>query len=270
MSKILSTLHQIENRLSSQEPPLSLGNFELILTDRSFRYLQTPPDLITFARTGGNGVHFGFLTDFGQETDLDRAWIVCVGPMHSPPLQFVARNITDFLSLVCKITLAEEIIDLDFEVEETEWVAKIHEERRNGAEVSDEDASVIIAQITEHLSLCPIPSIYEYVKDIRAERETCLSLKTIDDMGILKTDRSFNKVPAVYHFDFRDYQIANLEDYLNYASHDEKLAFCRTAICSGVLAPDYNADLQILVADTLLNLGLRSESENVRNYGLNQ
>ena len=151
-----------------------------------------------------------------------------------------------------------------------EWVAKIHEERRNEAEVSDEDTSVIISKITEQISLRPIPSIYEYVKDIRAERETFLSLKTIDDMGILRTDRSFDKVTSEYHFDFRNYQIANLEDYLNHASYDEKLAFCRTAICSSVLAPEYDSDLQILVADTLLDLGLKIESENVRNYGLSR
>ncbi len=33
-------------------------------------YSITPPDLIPFANTGGDGIHFGFLTDFGSVSTL--------------------------------------------------------------------------------------------------------------------------------------------------------------------------------------------------------
>jgi hypothetical protein len=33
------------------------------------RYLNTPLDVISFAWPGSDGIHFGFLTDFGQAQD---------------------------------------------------------------------------------------------------------------------------------------------------------------------------------------------------------
>jgi hypothetical protein len=63
------------------------------LEKSNFRYFITPPDLITFISTGGDGIHFGFLTDFGQVEDLEEAYIVCVSPTNDPPLKIVARNL---------------------------------------------------------------------------------------------------------------------------------------------------------------------------------
>src|SRR4051812_6794650 len=45
------------------------------------RYLNTPLDLISFARPGVDGIHYGFLTDFGQVKNLETAYIVRVSPM---------------------------------------------------------------------------------------------------------------------------------------------------------------------------------------------
>ncbi|WP_423408240.1 hypothetical protein AABM38_21745 [Heyndrickxia sp. MSNUG] len=45
------------------------------------RYLNTPLDLLSFARPGGDGIHYGFLTDFGLVKALEEAYIVRVSPM---------------------------------------------------------------------------------------------------------------------------------------------------------------------------------------------
>lgn len=68
------------------------------------RYLNTPLDVISFARPGVDGIHFGFLTDFGQVEDLENAYIVRVSPMDfDGPVKIVARNIQDFLRIILLI-----------------------------------------------------------------------------------------------------------------------------------------------------------------------
>lgn len=65
--------------------------------DFDHHYSITPLDVIPFAGTGGNGIHFGFLTDFGNAKDLENAPIVLISPSNDPPLKLVANNIKDFL-----------------------------------------------------------------------------------------------------------------------------------------------------------------------------
>lgn len=54
-------------------------NFYLSL--ENFRYFNTPSDVVVFGNIGVDGVHYGFLTDYGTVTDLEAAPIVCVCPM---------------------------------------------------------------------------------------------------------------------------------------------------------------------------------------------
>jgi len=56
-----------------------LGYYFAVETVES-RYLNTPLDVIPFARPGVDGIHIGFLTDFGQVPDLLDAYIVY--PVH--------------------------------------------------------------------------------------------------------------------------------------------------------------------------------------------
>lgn len=65
------------------------------------RYLDTPLDLLSFARPGADGIHYGFLTDFGLVEDLEEAYIVRVSPMDfDDPVKIVSRNLRDFLRKV--------------------------------------------------------------------------------------------------------------------------------------------------------------------------
>ena len=64
-------------------------------------YASTPSNSATFASTGGDGVHFGFL--FGDEFDVVEAPIVMTVPMNFDlPNVIVGGNLEEFLSLGCR------------------------------------------------------------------------------------------------------------------------------------------------------------------------
>ena len=60
-------------------------------------YEQTPPNCVTFASTGGDGVHFSLACD-AQHTQLTGPVIMTV-PMASEPNRVVGRNLHQFLGL---------------------------------------------------------------------------------------------------------------------------------------------------------------------------
>jgi len=62
-------------------------------------YYCTPVDSFPFAYTGGDGVHYALLTDFGLNKDLNEAPVIRISPMDLEVVRLVARNITDFFSL---------------------------------------------------------------------------------------------------------------------------------------------------------------------------
>lgn len=88
-------LYELEKELNDIDLSLDMIGFRPSIHDDS--YSITPPDLIPFANTGGDGIHFGFLTDFGSVPALTEAPIVCVSPTNDPPIRYMANNIKEFL-----------------------------------------------------------------------------------------------------------------------------------------------------------------------------
>ncbi len=77
------------------------------------RYLNTPLDVISFATPGSDGIHYGFLTDFGQVEDLEKAYIVRVSPMDfDEPVKIIARNIDDFMRILCFSPIVLDLVDI--------------------------------------------------------------------------------------------------------------------------------------------------------------
>lgn len=62
-------------------------------------YEETPLNTLCFARTGGGGVHFSFLTDDGAVSD--ESPIVLTIPMDEDHNTIVGENLLEFLSLGC-------------------------------------------------------------------------------------------------------------------------------------------------------------------------
>lgn len=64
-------------------------------------YRDTPANSTTFASTGGDGVHYGFLVD--SEVEADDPPIVMTVPMNfERPNVIVGSNLKEFLSLGCR------------------------------------------------------------------------------------------------------------------------------------------------------------------------
>lgn len=93
-------LFEFEQELRAEDLSLDF-NLGLIMTQEDIRYMSTPPDVIPFASCGVDGIHYGFLTDFGLVADLEQAYIVCVSPMNmDQEVWIVAANIHEFLRVV--------------------------------------------------------------------------------------------------------------------------------------------------------------------------
>lgn len=92
----LQRLIDLQNILGDPEQFYLGLNFYLSLED--FRYFNTPSDVVVFGNIGVDGIHYGFLTDYGSLTDLEVAPVVCVSPMDfERPTRIVAKNLCEFL-----------------------------------------------------------------------------------------------------------------------------------------------------------------------------
>jgi len=67
---------------------------------QNFEYWCTPTNSITFASTGGDGVHFGLLCEDGKIDD--NCPIVMTMPSAYTPNMIVGENFLEFLSLGCR------------------------------------------------------------------------------------------------------------------------------------------------------------------------
>lgn len=92
----LQTLISLQNVLGDDEQFYLCLNFYLSLED--FRYYNTPSDVVVFGNLGIDGIHYGFLSDYGSVPNLEEAPIVCVMPMDfERPTRIVAKNLREFL-----------------------------------------------------------------------------------------------------------------------------------------------------------------------------
>lgn len=224
---------------------------------------MTPPDVINIGHTGGE-VHFGLLTDFGKTRDLSKAPVLSICPSDDPPIRFIAANLKDFLCLLLTAIDAERLANVDSETPEAEWLSEIEAESSEDPD-EQQEVDAALAKLRKALSLEPIESVYEYMKDSLAERQERLACGTLDGIGILKPRKNWQGEVTQYEFSAegaRDVQ--NMKAYLEKANELEKLAFCRDAQYSCVLAPDFDSDVQELVSDVLAELGLSLESRRIR------
>ena len=65
----LQILIDLEKTLGEEEHFFYGFNFYLSLSN--FRYFNTPSDVIVFGAGGTDGIHYGFLTDYGSAVELN-------------------------------------------------------------------------------------------------------------------------------------------------------------------------------------------------------
>ena len=137
-------LYELEKELNNMD--LSLDRIGFQPCPHNYAYSITPPDLIPFANTGGGGIHFGFLTDFGTVPKLSEAPIVCISPTNDPPIRYMAQNITEFLNLVSSVPHAEILESFWSNPDET----SIQEEMKMIAEDTPAEWKAAQNKVAEH------------------------------------------------------------------------------------------------------------------------
>lgn len=233
----------------------------------------TPLDVIPFAGTGGDGIHFGFLTDFGTVKDLSNAPIVCVSPSNDPPIRLVAENLVDFLGLV--VTIGEaEFLDDDYKTEEElkaqlqEWdevlevdwkgnpVPKDEIEQMKQRRAERRQGRIQLAKVlNEQFQIYPMTNISQYIKDLRTVRQKEITIETLDGIGIkYRTEKLI--------IEGFDYSIENnnlVKGYFDKASVAERLKFYRDATFHYILSNGFDEIIKELIIKALKKDGYKRE-----------
>lgn len=263
---IPTKLHQLidlQNNLN-KEGFLKYGDllgYYFSLDGLDSRYLNTPLDVISFARPGADGIHFGFLTEFGQVCDLDSAYIVRVSPMDfDNPVKIVARNLNDFMRLIFYYPNAMEILDI---TQNKSLVEEFLKESREATIITDKENKVK-GKFNKLFQLEPIESLHIYLQSIKKERENEIVFETEDSIGIVSKNMTCKNAIEKQLFNFNGKGILNTDDikkFFNHSSYEAKLAFLRDAQSKGLIFD--NLELKHYLKEQLPFLQLHDEAERV-------
>ncbi|MDQ1147755.1 hypothetical protein QE429_004582 [Bacillus sp. SORGH_AS 510] len=264
--KTLETIIKLQEQLDHEgllEYGALLGNY-FSYDGLESRYLNTPLDVIPFARPGSDGIHYGFLTDFGQVKDLESAYIVRVSPMDfDHPVQIVARNLHDFMRILCYWPSAIEMIDITTGKSDFERLLK-DELEASFDDINNVSASKINKTVRESFQLAPIDSLYEYLQEVKKEREHEIVLPTEDGIGVVYN--SINEAPSIIKglFNFNGVEtllIKDVKPFFEHSSSVAKLVFLRDAQSKGLIFD--NQELKFFLKEQLLLLNLQDESARI-------
>ncbi|WP_134703218.1 hypothetical protein [Ammoniphilus sp. YIM 78166] len=150
-------------------------------------YFCTPVDSFPFARTGMDGIHYALLTDFGFVQTLDEAPVIRISPMDREKIRLVARNLSEFFSL----HFFDELLLLnEFTSEEDYLKCKRKEEEKDlQSEWFDyarwkREKALVMNEVRDQFKLSPIVNAFQYIQEIRSERQAGVTVTTEDSLGV--------------------------------------------------------------------------------------
>lgn len=158
-----------------------------------FRYYCTPCDVVVFGSNGCDGIHYGFLTDFGTVDTLDEAPIVCISPMdfgHTNKL--IARNFRDFLSIGLDNS---ELFYNDFESEAAyldqvaEWKRIEEESPYRDTPEEKQYAEDVKTMLRTTFELPVIDRPYEYMRALQEDRRKHAVVTTRESLHVVLPDK---------------------------------------------------------------------------------
>lgn len=227
------------------------------------RYLNTPLDVIPFARPGADGIHFGFLTDFGQVKDLREAYIVRVSPMDfDDPVHIVARNIEDFLSIICFYPDAMDIFDMTSTYKEVLDFSSHNPVLSKELLLTSEEYK-IQRIVYETFQLEPIANFETYFHLLQQQRNQDTILPTIDHIGVAKkdnvTEMASDRFAPVNLKNKDELTFSEVESIFKAAPYEIKLAFLRDAYSKGLIWDQ--KDIKAFLSEQLRIMELPDEAE---------
>lgn len=223
------------------------------------RYLNTPLDVIAFARPGVDGIHYGFLTDFGSVKQLEEVYIVRVSPMDfDEPVKIVARNIHDFMRILCYTPIALDLVDTSTSEDDFKQLVTKYPEL---ALSQIDDHNPVNEIFKETFQLEPIPDIYAYMQKIKEERSKEMSMVTDDGIGVVnKTDQNV-ELQLMGLQRHQSLKLEEIEGFFKDASYISKLGFLRDAQSKGLLFD--NNPVKSYLKEQLMLMNLQDEAERL-------
>ncbi|MBS8265783.1 hypothetical protein DYI25_15255 [Mesobacillus boroniphilus] len=218
------------------------------------RYLNTPIDLITFARPGSDGIHFGFLTDFGLVEDLEESYIVRVSPMDfDDPVKIVARNLSDFFKLIYSYPASVEVLDMNSTEDDF---------KRAEANASDDPVSQEVRNIFKNaFNLEHIEDLLVYYKSLKEDRSEATALETGDGIGIASAISGSSSHPIMEVSRDQNLELNQVEEFFKAAPPEAKLKFLRDAQSFGLIFD--NIDLKQYLQNQLELMNLNDEAARI-------
>ncbi|WKA54763.1 hypothetical protein [Planococcus shixiaomingii] len=231
----------------------------------SARYLNTPLDVIPFARPGVDGIHFGFLTDFGQVKELQEAYIVRVSPMDfDNPVHVVARNIEDFISTICFYPDSMEILDMtSLRKEVLEFLC--HNPMIPKETMLTNQEYNIHRIVCEKFQLKPIGNFENYFHLLHQQRGLDAILPTLDHIGVVKkeeaTKASLNNIILLNLKNKDEITLPEVKSFFETAVYEAKLVFLRDGYSKGLIWDQ--EDIKLFLSEHLLLMDLPDEAESI-------
>lgn len=223
-------------------------------------YSVTPLDVIPFIGTGSNGIHYGFLTDFDPNLDLNDAYIVCVAPTYDPPVNIVAKNLDEFLSLLSSTyesTVMADRYSNEAELEEAIQYAKdsIFLDL-DGFKHREKNRSLL----EKEFGAKPVNNVYQVIESTRKQRASQISSETLDGMGI-----RFKKDEPIQEFVYSR-EPKDVSKFLDSVNLNSRLKFYRNASLNFILSAGYDEEIKNIIIEYLKKDGLMREAGILEDY----
>lgn len=263
----LQELIRLKEELGSHELFYRGLNFYLELS--SFRYFNTPCDVVVFGTIGVDGIHYGLLTDYGVEDHLEHAPVVCVCPMEfDRPTKIIANSLKEFLS----ISLTDEELFYNVFANEEEYrAAKQQWEEEKAAspygptEEHKKQREDILSKLKERIQLPYIDNPYRHLELLARQRQERITAGTQDLLGVVGClAEGEAHVPYYVHKDER-LDIEALKEYMISAPAISKKALIRDIQMNFVLRDE--EELCNIVLQALMSLDLMDERERIAEEG---
>ncbi|MDQ0492960.1 hypothetical protein [Paenibacillus brasilensis] len=249
---LIEALIEFEQELEANRHSLGFDLGLIMEQGRAPRYMATPPDVIPFAHAGVDGIHYGFLTDFGLEKDLSQAPIVCVSPVDWTGVWVVARHLQDFLSVV----YTENSSLKRYYANGEDYSGHLGQRT---PQATDERTQFVRECFRERFSIQPIQDMAAYIDNLRSERKQNEAAPTLNGLGIQRystarqhssTKGALLSVAEPFHWEQQGEAVREL---FRSGSYEARLAFIRDAQTRHLFT---HSALRAFVAGQLKAMGL--------------
>ncbi|MGE6488649.1 hypothetical protein [Paenisporosarcina sp. NPDC076898] len=256
-------LFQLEEEFAKNGLSLAQIGFQPI--NQFDSYAITPPDLIAFASTGGDGIHFGFLTDFHSVSNLNEAPIVCVTPTNDQRIRYMARNLREFLDLAFSV-LYVEMLETIWTFENEQQVQELATEfGKDTPRKWRKDRERILTRCREVFGTKKV-DVVSYLHEVKKERAASIRMPTLDGLGVANRNL---ETTSRQNFTFSEERTCDEKEmkrmrlFMSQANEVEKLAFIRDANYWYIVTSGYDEAVWELIQELLTSMGLNDEAERV-------